>query len=372
MQRRRQLSQGKLALDGARTPPPAPQDRQVEAARAANGQGAPKAKTDAPTDALTVAQLGRALSMQRRRQLSQGKQALTGAGPLPRTETVQADADAEAGSGRDQARARRAEASRLGSAEISRPERQGRVRYVPKVVESPTHGGQHVTGIRIAPGVAVTGGEPGSSHPISGTQYVPADGPAPEPGAGVKVGLMRTPQGLVVSGTTVRGNVPITGDEAGEHLRVTGEADQKLGDDLTPRRDGAYRSAQFPRRADPHGATAVGTSWGSNRPGRRWRSPTTGWPSPARPSAAAGGSPGTRPAPAARSPATSTRTSIPPSAAPSVAVPRRPRTSASGRLDPVTAAKVTVAQTWRASTSRVRAWSTAPTSPATSPVTAAR
>jgi hypothetical protein len=129
---------------------------------------------------------------------------------------------------------------------------------VPKVIESPTHGGQHVTGIRIAPGVAVTGGEPGSSHPISGTQYVPADGPAPEPGHGVKVGLMRTPQGLVVSGTTVRGNVPITGDEAGEHLPITGEADQRLGDDLTPRADGAYRSAQFPRRADPHGASAVG------------------------------------------------------------------------------------------------------------------
>ncbi|MGH9181185.1 MAG: CsoS2 family carboxysome shell protein, partial [Acidimicrobiales bacterium] len=109
------------------------------------------------------------------------------------------------------------------------------------------------------PGVQVTGGEPGSSHPVSGTQYVPADGPAPAPGAGVKVGLMRTPQGLVVSGTTVRGNVPITGDEAGEHLPITGEADQKFVDDLTPRSDATYRPAQFPRRADPHGATAVGT-----------------------------------------------------------------------------------------------------------------
>ncbi len=122
---------------------------------------------------------------------------------------------------------------------------------MPKVVESPTHGGQHVTGVRIAPGVQVTGGEPGSSHPISGTQYVPADGPAPPPGAGVKVGLMRTPKGLVVSGTTVRGKVPITGDEAGEHLRITGEADQKFDDDLTPRSDGALPVGAVPPPGRP-------------------------------------------------------------------------------------------------------------------------
>jgi len=268
MERRRQLSQGKLALNGA-APPTAPQNRQADDAGAANGQGASNGKPDAPTDALTAAHLGRALSMQRRRQLSQGKQALTGAGPLPAAQNVHAEDmsfDDAAGPGRDRARARRAEASRLGGAGIGRPERQNRVRYVPKVIESPTHGGQQVTGVRIAPGIQVTGGEPGSSYPISGTQYVPADGPAPAPGAGVKVGMMRTPQGLVVSGTTVRGTVPITGDEAGEHLRITGEADQKLDDDLTPRTDGAYRSAQFPRRADPHGATAVGTRLGAPPP----------------------------------------------------------------------------------------------------------
>jgi hypothetical protein len=51
--------------------------------------------------------------------------------------------------------------------------------------------------------------------------------------------------------------VPITGDEFGEHLPITGEADQKFHDDLTPRSAGTFRPAQFPRRADPHGATAV-------------------------------------------------------------------------------------------------------------------
>ena len=266
MQRRRQMSQGKMALDGAGAPPPA-ENAHVQGATAppvANGQGAPNGQT-VPTDGVAAAHFGRAVSMQRRRQMSQGKAALDGAGAPPAAENLGVDG---AGSGREQARAQRAEVSRLGSAGISRPQQQGRVRYVPKVIESPTHGGQHVTGVRIGPGVQVTGGEPGSSHPVSGTQYVPADGPAPAPGAGVKVGLMRTPQGLVVSGTTVRGKVPITGDEAGEHLPITGEADQKFDDDLTPRTDGAYRSAQFPRRADPHGASAVGGRLGVQPPGQ--------------------------------------------------------------------------------------------------------
>jgi hypothetical protein len=122
---------------------------------------------------------------------------------------------------------------------------------------SPTHRDQRVTGLRIGQGEQVTGDEPGAALPVTGTQYVPADGAPPALGAGPKVGHVRTPKGLVVSGTAVRGKVPITGDEAGEHLRITGEADQKFADDLTPRPDGAYRPAQFPRRADPHGATAV-------------------------------------------------------------------------------------------------------------------
>jgi hypothetical protein len=266
MERRRQLSQGKQALKGAGAE--YQQVNPASAPPAANGHGAPDGKAAAPTDPVAAARFGRDVSKERRRQLSQGKQALTGARPMPAARNAPADTEATDGavSGRDQARARRAEASRVGSAGISRPERQGQIRYVPKVVESPTHGGQQVTGVRIAPGVQVTGGEPGSSHPVSGTQYVPADGPAPAPGAGVKVGLMRTPKGLVVSGTTIRGNVPITGDEAGGHLSITGEADQNLGDDLTPRAGGAYRSAQFPRRADPHGATAVSPGLGVPAP----------------------------------------------------------------------------------------------------------
>jgi small-conductance mechanosensitive channel len=62
MARRRQLSQGKQALNAAGAPPAAenPQANGAERAPAAHG--------------------GRTISMQRRRQLSQGKQALNGGG----------------------------------------------------------------------------------------------------------------------------------------------------------------------------------------------------------------------------------------------------------------------------------------------------
>jgi hypothetical protein len=276
MQRRRQASQGVQPLNGggngtaaaADTGAPPAAEKPVSAS---NGQGAPSGTQEAPggtevaTDGLAAAHAGRAVSKQRRRQLSQGKQALDGdgdgtaaaggAGAPPAAEEPQADGT---GSGREQARARRAEASRFGSAAISRPQQKGRVAYPPKVIESPTQRGQRVTGLRIGPGVKVTGDEAGEALPVSGTQYFAADGPAPAMGGRPKVGLVRTPQGLVVSGTTVRDKVPITGDEFGEHLPITGEADQKFHDDLTPRRDGSYRPTQFPRRADPHGATAVG------------------------------------------------------------------------------------------------------------------
>jgi hypothetical protein len=274
-QRRRQLSQGKQALNGAGAAENLNGNGAEAPPAASNGQGAPSGAQGAPggtavaTNGVPEAELGRALSKQRRRQLSQGKQALNGAGDQTAaaagaaapsaTEDQQVDG---AGSGRERARARRAEASRSGSAGISRPQREGRVTHPPKAIASPTHRGQRLTGLRIGPGVRVTGDEAGAALPVSGTQYVAGDGSAPASAAGSKVGLARTPQGLVVSGTTVRNKVPITGDEAGEHLPITGEADQKFDDDLTPRTDGTYRSAQFPRRADPHGASALGTRLG--------------------------------------------------------------------------------------------------------------
>lgn len=127
----------------------------------------------------------------------------------------------------------------------------------PRIAASPSHGGRLVTGVRIGAGAQVTGDEPGRGLPVSGSQYILANPSPTTPAAGPKVGLVRTAQGLVVSGTTVRNKVAITGDEFGEHLPITGEADQKVDDDLTPRRDDSYRAAQFPRRTDPHGASAV-------------------------------------------------------------------------------------------------------------------
>ncbi len=242
---------------------------------------------------------------------------------------------------------------------------------------SPTHRDQRVTGLRIGPGVRVTGDEPGAALPVSGTQYVPADGSAPASGAGPKVGLVRTPQGLVVSGTTVRDKVPITGDEPGEHLRITGEADQKLDDDLTPRTDGTYRPTQFPRRADPHGASAVGTRLGlQSGDGSGLPLETTDdglavtGTAVGRSGRATGNEAGAcRPITGDQYQDLSSYSSecgaIGGGTAPAAHLNR-------ARLDPVTAGKVTVAQTWGASGSRVPTWSTAPTSPATSRVSAAR
>ncbi|MBW3645604.1 MAG: hypothetical protein KY441_08885, partial [Actinobacteria bacterium] len=88
--RRRQLAQGKQALNGAGAAenlsgngaeaPPAASNGQP------NGQGAPSGAQGAPggtavaTNGVSEAEFGRAVSKQRRRQLAQGKQALNGAG----------------------------------------------------------------------------------------------------------------------------------------------------------------------------------------------------------------------------------------------------------------------------------------------------
>ena len=142
--------------------------------------------------------------------------------------------------------------------------RQGKIDYAPKVVASPTYGGKSVTGLRIGRGTQVTGDEPGATLPVSGTQYIGADGAAPRYGDVPKVGLARTPGGTVVSGTQTRRPAPMTGDEAGEHLPITGQAEAKLSDNLSPTGGGAYSSAQFPRRADPHGASVFGRYMGNS------------------------------------------------------------------------------------------------------------
>jgi len=299
--RRQALSQGKAAL------PPATERVRVGQREAALVGAAPLASVAArsPTpaspavSATSAAALaasappslaGRLMSMLRRRQTVNGKQGLqeatTQAAALagmsaatpasaaaPPQPAVAAPASAACDCGgrdascREQARARRTELSQRGRGSApatppSRPPRQGRLEYAAKVAESPTQGGQKVTGLRIGRGAQVTGNEPGAGQPVSGTQYIAGDAGGAR-AAAAKVGQMRTAAGLVVSGTLVRSRVSITGDEAGAGLRITGEVDPTRDDDLTARSEsGAPVAAQFQRQANPHGASVFGANLG--------------------------------------------------------------------------------------------------------------
>ncbi len=260
------------------------------------GAAAPPAKlaqavAAGPAAASPPGRSGRLLSMERRRLLANGKQALRAGAdrepaaklPVPGAQSASpsatsyattiprpeaSDYDCTGASCRQQARARRAMLSVHGrgtapAAAPSRPPRQGRLQYAPKVVESVTQARQSVTGLRIGRGSHVTGVDAGASMPVSGTQYIGADGGAVARSTGPKVGFTRTPKGGVVSGSLVRSNVSITGDEAGGTVTITGEAEQRTEDDLTPRGDDhAFVSAQFQRQVDPHGHSVFGTNLG--------------------------------------------------------------------------------------------------------------
>jgi hypothetical protein len=296
MDRRRALVAGKAGLPGsgertrferretAQTAPLGP------AAAAPMPAGAPAAIGEPPS-AMTATSAaapsatpvfgsgsGRQLSMMRRRQQSAGKSASAAVTPgiadAASASDLPLDPQAppvarDTGSCREQARARRSEMARVGRgsappARPSRPQSEGRIDYAPKVVESATVGGQRVTGLRIGRGSQVTGDEAGSAVPVSGTGYIAGDEPgSARSGGGLKVGATRTAGGNVVTGTQVRNGVPITGDEAGTRIRVTGEAEGSLTDDLTQRgSDRVAPSAQFRRQANPHGHSVFGTNLG--------------------------------------------------------------------------------------------------------------
>jgi hypothetical protein len=296
LERRRALSAGKSAL-------PAATERVRTGERSAAlpttaGVAAPVSPplvakpaseaTSAPPPSLgNTSQSGRILSMMRRQQLAGGKKTLQAAQRPPAAPSAavasssvappavppvsvsanKADANC-VGSCREQARARRALLSQRGrgaqpAALPSRPPRQGTLQYAPKVTESTTHGGQLVTGSRIGRGTQVTGQEPGALLPISGTQYIGTSDGSPARSGGPKVGLARTAGGAVVSGTLIRSKVRVTGDEPGGTITITGEAEQNAADDMTPRSaDSASVSSQFNRQVDPHGHSVFGTNLG--------------------------------------------------------------------------------------------------------------
>jgi hypothetical protein len=77
--------------------------------------------------------------------------------------------------------------------------------------------------------------------------------------------LVRTAGGGIVSGTLVRSKVRVTGDEPGSTISITGEAEQNADDDMTPRAsDSAPVAAQFNRQVDPHGHSVFGTNLGKS------------------------------------------------------------------------------------------------------------
>ena len=130
---------------------------------------------------------------------------------------------------------------------------------------TPTFGKQTVTGSRIGKGSEVPGTDAGASLPVSGTQCSSAAAGFAMRSGGPKVGYARTPQGGIVSGSLVRSTVHVTGDEAGARTRLTGEADQRLEDDLTERAaDGALVSAQFQRQIAPHAQSGFAANLGRN------------------------------------------------------------------------------------------------------------
>jgi hypothetical protein len=123
-------------------------------------------------------------------------------------------------------------AGRAGASKTeSRPSGRTRARNVTapaKVEEGHTLIGQSVTGTMTDRSRKVTGNEPGSCRPVTGTEYVGAEQfdalcdarrPAPNP---AKVGVSSTLREHRVSGTEVGRSQKVTGDEPGACRGITG------------------------------------------------------------------------------------------------------------------------------------------------------
>lgn len=252
----------------------APQAVQPAPMAKSEPMAAPSAQPTAHNTVLTGVQASRA----RRAVLVKGKAALKSTQQFMTSENhapvalpqATASAPPQHGGGRQAAQALRGSRARNGGGAAQQHARpSGHVRkaepiqYPPKVAESQSYGGKKVTGVRIGQGLNVTGDEPGAGVQVTGMQYVGKETGFNPRECGVKVGAARTPAGLTVTGTLVRSTVMVTGDESNPSLRITGEADQELTDDLTSRREqGAYTSMQFARQNNPHGHTVFGTNLG--------------------------------------------------------------------------------------------------------------
>jgi len=291
-QRRQMMGKGKAALppraERTRTAARMPEDGQAAKAPAAAPVAAPAPKAEAPAAPAAPAPApahakapnmpagGRDASRARRQALVQGKAGLTKVSAPAAPAAAPAPVAPAAGNtgtclseGRKMAQAMRAARAKNGRGTAATTRPTGRVRntealvYPAKVEVTKTYGAQSVTGVRIGRGRNVTGDEPGTGKPISGTQYIAADGQAAYRAPGAKVGASKTENGRVVTGTQVRSKVTITGDEFRNSVKITGEADQTLADDVIERGEPGYSTAaQFGRQNNPHGASVHGTNLG--------------------------------------------------------------------------------------------------------------
>ena len=192
---------------------------------------------------------GRALARLRRAALTQdGKAGLARVAQAARIATTLPDQDWQAAmtkgvTGRQVSMQRRKALSLAGRAGVAvsaatRPSGRIKARAVdgtagaadsvpPKVVLGHTLSGQSVTGTSVERSRKVTGNEPGSCRPVTGTEYIGGEQfdalcksrPAPAPS---KVGVSHTGGGRPVTGTMVGRSTRQTGDEAGSCRPVTG------------------------------------------------------------------------------------------------------------------------------------------------------
>ncbi len=287
LERRRAMSQGKGALPPARERTRSSVEAGSAQAHAPAAAAAVAETTAAATSAAAPAAAafgervgtltGRLLSMLRRQQASAGKGGLgkamassapasvpldEPAEPVRRLADTVVPAPSAPSAGHARARQLRAERAQQRASAPSRPVRSGRIGHPPKVVVEQTAGGQKVTGLKPTDATKVTGAEAGLGKPVSGTAYI-----SPQDGASraqpPKVGLTTTACGQLVSGTVIRSRVAVTGDEAGDHLRLTGDVDGSAEQDVTPREPMQYDGvAQFARQANPHGHSVFGTNLG--------------------------------------------------------------------------------------------------------------
>ena len=184
-----------------------------------------------------VANPGRSASLARRRaQSTRGKAGMSASGMTAAQTARATNPDL---SGRELARVLRDQRSRRGSAGQKKSEPTGRQRPARnkpaaaaqdapwKVGASETTHGQTVTGTMVGRSHSVTGDEPSTCRPVTGTEYMGADifreFCQAEPGKGtLRVGVSPTARGNAVTGNEVGRSRHVTGDEPGTCKRVTG------------------------------------------------------------------------------------------------------------------------------------------------------